>query len=577
MKEMDSSMLTALRRNRTIATSSGVRRFESGEAVVDSKAGKINVVFNGNPILSDPKPPIEVLPEPDVGNLHDTVILAIESVLRYASTKNLGPTVTSRLLYLSFMSFVGSWNWISPSGPITGIKDTWNWDTHNILTDALHKRVWMTHTIGYAVLSANNNDVTVTQRLLQIERDENHWDEEQQAQIWNEVSHLGNFPAWESTWLYWFYRYRNNDGNNEALAIPDPGQLPNSTNTFVVHTTRVPNDLPYIQNINDLPRPTQWLPLKINGVIKNYYTYNWNAVVSSCLTVEDEARLVGIADTYYPSYGKEKPTDACDSVLNKSLSKSPRQTEIIELVKMSGTLTDTQKILAEFWANGPFTISPPGAMVWFWKSFIKHFMHTGSITNDEFLYSGLDLAIQLFEAGRIVWGIKKKYMQARPIQEIRRMFFNCEFSSWNGQVYGATWQPYQMPNFVTPPFADFVSGHSTYSQVFANVMAHWFGPIVPKTSEPIEEIDLHSFCPMFSNTPQTMRFAEFLIPKGASTIQPNIVPKTDVLLSWTTWQSLANTAGLSRQYGGIHCMSAHLGGQAVGNALSQRLRSRWFS
>ncbi len=33
------------------------------------------------------------------------------------------------------------------------------------------------------------------------------------------------------------------------------------------------------------------------------------------------------------------------------------------------------------------------------------------------------------------------------------------------------WCPYQRPSFVTPPFAGYVSGHSTYSRAAAEVMS----------------------------------------------------------------------------------------------------------
>ena len=40
---------------------------------------------------------------------------------------------------------------------------------------------------------------------------------------------------------------------------------------------------------------------------------------------------------------------------------------------------------------------------------------------------------------------------------------------------GDLWLPYQSPNFVTPPFADYVSGHSTFSRAAAEVLAEFTG------------------------------------------------------------------------------------------------------
>ena len=35
---------------------------------------------------------------------------------------------------------------------------------------------------------------------------------------------------------------------------------------------------------------------------------------------------------------------------------------------------------------------------------------------------------------------------------------------------GENWWPYQRPTFVTPPFAGFVSGHSTFSRAAAGIL-----------------------------------------------------------------------------------------------------------
>ena len=39
-----------------------------------------------------------------------------------------------------------------------------------------------------------------------------------------------------------------------------------------------------------------------------------------------------------------------------------------------------------------------------------------------------------------------------------------------GWILAEDWWPYQRPSFVTPPFAGYVSGHSTFSRAAAEVM-----------------------------------------------------------------------------------------------------------
>jgi membrane-associated phospholipid phosphatase len=292
----------------------------------------------------------------------------------------------------------------------------------------------------------------------------------------------------------------------------------------------------------------------INGVKKNYLTYRWSDVVSSCLSPSDEAATTAIGASSFPS-------DAA------------RDSEISELVLLTGSLTDVQKVAAEFWAGGPGTASPPGICMWFWKEFMISRNIPYSCDFDTFFYSGFDLAQHIFETSRVVWGLKKAYMQARPIQEVRRIYRQQALTKYDGTtIQGESWIPYQETNFITPPFADFPSGHSTYSQKFALVMTDWFGARIPE-SAPRELSDLSLISGTFAG-PETLKYGQFFFRAGRSAIQPTVVPATDIELVWTTWQDMANSAGISRKYGGIHATSAHVGGQAVANTLHSLIRSK---
>jgi hypothetical protein len=186
----------------------------------------------------------------------------------------------------------------------------------------------------------------------------------------------------------------------------------------------------------------------------------------------------------------------------------------------------------------------------------------------------LELAINLFEIGRVVWGLKKQYMEARPIQEIRNMYANSTISSYTGApVSGALWMPFQTNNFITPPFADFPSGHSAFGRAFANVMTAWFGPTIqagtPTTAYRMASI----LCPVFT-TDQTNPACTYMFPAGTSQIQAN-VPASTITLSFATWDDMTMSSGLSRQYGGIHAMSAHEGSLASADILTPIVNTSW--
>jgi len=44
-----------------------------------------------------------------------------------------------------------------------------------------------------------------------------------------------------------------------------------------------------------------------------------------------------------------------------------------------------------------------------------------------------------------------------------------------GWILAENWWPYQRPSFVTPPFAGYVSGHSTYSRAASEVLTLFTG------------------------------------------------------------------------------------------------------
>jgi hypothetical protein len=70
------------------------------------------------------------------------------------------------------------------------------------------------------------------------------------------------------------------------------------------------------------------------------------------------------------------------------------------------------------------------------------------------------------------------------------------------------------------------------------------------------------------NTPTFLD--RFPIHKNASHIS-NICPRKDVLFLFQTWSDLANHAGMSRIYGGIHYHTSNTDSLYVGKLLSREI------
>jgi hypothetical protein len=523
--------------------------------VLNNRNGEMRIIENYKVYLEDI---LTVTAVPTITNpstsLLTQIFTALQDLLVYNALiikPSVPPTRSARIAYLWFFTVAAGYSWVT-SGSITGTKDSWNWDTKNLLPDE-NVYVWMTqvlvNTMSNFVPSYN------TSQLLEQERATYGWTAQEHQDMINQVKSQGNFTLWLSTWQTW-YAGRQNDGNVAAGNPATDAQLPNGATTLDVTTSQD------FTNATAYPNPKKWTPLKVGGAKKNFLTYGWGDVDSTCLTAGDETAIKSAANAYY--FDPTDPTKAAANV-------TARNTEINNLVTLTNNLTDTQKAIAEFWAGGPLTVSPPCMMVWFWKKYIE-------VTNPAIhimIYSGLELAINIFEGSRLTWALKKENMEARPIQEIRRMYAGQTLTKYDGTPYdGSLWVPYQETNFVTPPFADFPSGHSTFSQGFANVMNAWFPSSIPTTS--IDASDLNLLSPMYEGVGTlSIKLSDIPVKARTSQIQTGVVPASDINLTWSVWQDIADSAGVSRQYGGIHAVSADLGGKEVANTAFPLITSSW--
>jgi hypothetical protein len=205
----------------------------------------------------------------------------------------------------------------------------------------------------------------------------------------------------------------------------------------------------------------------------------------------------------------------------------------------SSNLSDVQKAKAEYWADGPNTEFPPGHMALFAAAMSR--MKSDTADQDVKLFFALGNA--LLDASVFAWTAKYQYDSERPTTGIRERYRNQMITSWlgpgkgYGKVLGQYWLPYQALNVVTPAFPEYVSGHSTFSAAGRAVINKFFG---------------------------TDNFnAKVTIPAGSSKIDPG-VPAKPVVLSWKTFDAMADEAGMSRRYGGIHFETGDLQGRTLG-------------
>jgi TAT (twin-arginine translocation) pathway signal sequence len=215
------------------------------------------------------------------------------------------------------------------------------------------------------------------------------------------------------------------------------------------------------------------------------------------------------------------------------------------LLDLSARLTDEQKMIAEYWADGPRSELPPGH----WNLFAQfvsrrdhHGVNAHGLERDVKLLFSLTNAVA--DAGCCAWDNKRAFNSVRPITAIRTLFRGQMMRAWAGPyqgtklIDGASWFPYQPTTFPTPPFPEYSSGHSNFSAAGAEILK------------------------LFTRSD---RFGGSLtLPAGSSRVEPGAVPASDLTLLWATFSEAANQAGISRRYGGIHFEQGDLDARATG-------------
>ena len=175
--------------------------------------------------------------------------------------------------------------------------------------------------------------------------------------------------------------------------------------------------------------------------------------------------------------------------------------------KNSTSRTAEQTTIAQFWADGPGTVTPPGH----WNVIARELavQRGNSMEENARLFALLNVAEA--DAGILCWDCKYACNFWRPITAIQ----NADLDENPATENDAEWTPL----LATPPFPEYTSGHSTFSSAAAAVLAAFFG--------------------------------------------------TDVVFSrsYASFSEAAAEAGMSRIYGGIHFVSANREGLASGRRL----------
>lgn len=207
-----------------------------------------------------------------------------------------------------------------------------------------------------------------------------------------------------------------------------------------------------------------------------------------------------------------------------ALTSSQYTAEFIEVRGVgalnSSTRNADQTQIALFWANGAGTSTPPGH----WNQIAQTLsaMQGNSLQENARLFALLNIAMA--DAAIVSWDCKYAYNLWRPITAIRE----ADTDGNPDTEKEADWTPF----LETPPFPEYISGHSTFSGAAATVLALFYG-------------------------------ADDIPFNATSDDVPGVVR------SFGSLSAAAEESGRSRIYGGIHFASGNVYGLAAGAGIGE--------
>lgn len=454
----------------------------------------------------------------------------IKACLEAIAEKSIGPTFTTRNLFL-ISSILYNARTYFDSNFVT--FDNYPKSTHLISKD--HRLFIYTYLAEIALPLLNSSNFSNSQSLVNFLTNDHLFKNSKYIQF-KELFIYKNLRSSIVNNIQTYLSYRATDNSGVANIQLSDSELPNGNKRIN------PDSTIDFENYNE---PLKWTPINTNF----YLTPHWGAV---------------------NSFLSESKLDSYTSFIERFLDGIDFQNEVSKVYQTSLHLGDKEKCIAEFWAGAKNTITPPG----FWNVFlIAYFEKYGaSISDDIEARNFLILNTALLQTSIFVWRTKFNHMQARPIQTIRYYYPNDTITYYGGTgVSSSLWKPYQPSTFITPPFPDFISGHSTFSAVGARVLSKLIGSNLLNLNLSVDGIFMKNLSPLFSNQ-QNSEDRVYLhciniFPK-CSEIDEN-VPNKLITLTYNSWDDMALEAGISRIYGGIHYDSSNYAGYLVGNKISE--------
>lgn len=269
------------------------------------------------------------------------------------------------------------------------------------------------------------------------------------------------------------------DPNNKSLDPKTPAGIGNLAAKAVIEARRHDgsnqygdengsNGTPYFNYVNYKPVNSPDEMVDINRWQPKYFSDGKGGKFSpNCLTpFWNKVKPVGMlsGDQFRPA---PPPLVGSEQLKN----------EVKEVIDLQNNLTNEQKALVEFMRDGPKSVQQAGH--WLKFAQVVSIRDNHSLDQDVKMYFLNQVtAMDCFIA---CWDAKMFYDYARPYALVHYYYKDQTIKAWGGpdvgyrEMKGQEWRPYSPDTFLCPPFPGYVSGHSTISGGCAEALKLWTG------------------------------------------------------------------------------------------------------
>ncbi|MFI9583665.1 DUF6851 domain-containing protein [Streptomyces sp. NPDC052236] len=195
------------------------------------------------------------------------------------------------------------------------------------------------------------------------------------------------------------------------------------------------------------------------------------------------------------------------------------QRQADEVLKASASLTDRQKMTAEFFNDKVRTYGAVAVKV----------NVGGNYDTEKTVQYVTRSVMTLFDTTVATWHFKRKYDSVRPFSAIRHLYGKKNITAWAGpgkgtvsDITGDEWQSYLNSN-AAANYPEYPSATSALCLAFAQQARRSFG----------DKVDI--------SVPAA---------KGSSLVEPGVTPASDITLHWSNLTEFAGDCGESRVWGG---------------------------